>query len=100
MTKEAILHKHVKFWNHKGEVAIDGIDTITPESAIYRAIGEYAEQESQPFKDGYVERNNEVNRLKLLLETMVKGYAAEIIASSTQENINSYWEQFKIKNGI
>lgn len=49
MNKEAILHKHVNFWNHKGEVAVDGINTITPESAIYKAMNEWGRQESIEF---------------------------------------------------
>lgn len=49
MGKEAILHKHVKFWNYKGEVAVDGIDTLTPESAIYKAMDEWGQQEAIAF---------------------------------------------------
>lgn len=49
MNKEAILHKHVKFWNYKGEVAVDGIDTLTPESAIYKAMDEWRRQEAIDF---------------------------------------------------
>lgn len=46
------------------------------------------------------ELEKEEARLQGLLETMVKGFAANTIALSTLENIELYWQEFKSKNNI
>lgn len=76
MTKEAILHKHVKFFNHKGEVAAEGIDTLTPESAIYKAMDEYAKQIAIEFADwtqkNYWEKDDDGYWYKWMLRSKIE----------------------------
>ena len=77
MTKEAILHKHCKFWNHKGEVAVDGIDTLTPESAILTAMQQYADQKTARYRKALSEIKN------MVLSTSDK-YVEEAIRIATE----------------
>lgn len=53
-----------------------------------------------PWEYAYKQSCLEIERLKGLLETMVKGFAAEILDNSTPENIELYWQNYKTRQGL